>query len=151
MLLVPALILICLNIAVAPELSAKVDAKRESVQISRGETEPKIEKRIMTITAYTKNDPGMDGRGITKNGELVKEGRTIAADESIPFGTEIYIPALGKTYTVTDRGGDIKGNRLDLFMESREAAFEFGAQELDVLIIYTSGGGEYINEHRTSD
>ena len=91
---------------------------------------------MMKITAYTKNDKGMNGKGITANGEHVIEGRTIAADASIPFGTEIYIPALGKTYTVTDRGGAIHGNRLDLYIEHRKDAMKFGVQELEVLIKY---------------
>jgi 3D (Asp-Asp-Asp) domain-containing protein len=88
----------------------------------------------MTVTAYTAHDAGMDGRGITASGEKVQEGRTIAADKGIPFGTQIYIPALDHTYAVTDRGGAIKGNRLDLYMESRKDALRFGVQELKVLV-----------------
>lgn len=88
----------------------------------------------MLVTAYTAHDKGMDGRGITASGERVQEGRTIATDPSIPFGTDIYIPALGKYYTATDRGGAIRGNRLDLYMEKREDALKFGVQELEVFI-----------------
>lgn len=88
----------------------------------------------MVITAYTKSDRGMNGKGITANGERVQEGLTIAADPSVPFGTQIYIPKLANTYTVTDRGGAIKGNRLDLYMESRSDAMEFGVWELEVWI-----------------
>lgn len=108
------------------------DTKKE---ISRGNT-PKIERRVMVITAYTNCDPGMDGRGITANGEKTVEGRTIAAPPEIPFGTQIYVPELGKTFTVTDRGGAIRGNRLDVFMESREEALQFGKQTLEVVIRY---------------
>ena len=104
-------------------------------QVSRGEP-AQIERRVMKITAYTARDKGMNGKGITANGEKALEGRTIAADSSIPFGTEIYIPALGKAYTVTDRGGAIYGDRLDLFMEKRKDALKFGVQELEVLIKY---------------
>jgi 3D (Asp-Asp-Asp) domain-containing protein len=88
----------------------------------------------MRVTAYTSHDKGMDGRGITASGERVQEGVTIAAPPEIPFGAQIYIPELGRTYTVTDRGGAIKGNRLDLFMEDRKKALEFGVQELEVFI-----------------
>lgn len=103
-------------------------------QISRGVPAPRTERRVMKITAYTKNDKGMNGRGVTTNGERVQEDRTIAADQSIPFGTEIYIPALDHTYIVTDRGGAIKGNRLDLYMERYDDAMEFGVQELEVWV-----------------
>lgn len=96
--------------------------------------EPVVDRRVMRITAYTSNDFSMNGKGITANGERVLEGRTIAASECIPFGTEIFIPALGETYIVTDRGGAIKGNRLDLYMESYGDAMVFGVRDLEVII-----------------
>lgn len=102
--------------------------------MSRSEPVEKVERRIMRVTAYTSRDRGMNGKGITANGEKAVEGRTIAADSSIPFGTQIYIPELGKTYTVVDRGGAIKGDRLDLYMESRKDAMEFGVRYLEVVI-----------------
>ena len=94
----------------------------------------RVERRIMRVTAYTSRDRGMNGLGITANGEKAVEGRTIAADKSIPFGAEIYIPKLGKMYTVTDRGNAIRGDKLDLYMESRKEAMEFGVQYLEVYI-----------------
>ena len=103
-------------------------------QVSRGEPVATVERRIMRITAYTAHDKGMNGRGVTASGELAREGTTIAADISIPFGSQIYIPKYGNTYTVTDRGGVIQGDRLDLYMESREDALEFGVQYLEVWI-----------------
>lgn len=87
----------------------------------------------MVLTAYTKDDEGMDGLGITASGKRVEEGVTIAAPPGIPFGTKLYIPALNHTYTVTDRGGDIKGNRLDLYISDKERALAFGTQTLDVV------------------
>ncbi|MCO1599862.1 3D domain-containing protein [Desulfosporosinus nitroreducens] len=102
-------------------------------QVSRSSQQ--IERRAMTITAYTKDDEGMNGRGITTSGERVRQGLTIAAPERIPFGTEIHIPVLG-TFVVSDRGGAIKGNRLDLYMERREDALRFGVQRLEVFIKY---------------
>jgi rare lipoprotein A len=71
------------------------------------------------------------------------EGRTIAADSSIPFGTQIYIPELGKTFTVTDRGGAIKGDRLDMYMEDPADALKFGDRELEVRIKYLGKIAEY--------
>ena len=111
--------------------------------ISRGETAPTLERRVMRVTAYTASDAGMNGRGITASGEPAVEGLTIAADPSIPLGSRIYIPKLGKTYTVTDRGGAIRGNRLDLYMVSRKKALKFGVQTLAVYI--EKRGGNQIN------
>ena len=96
--------------------------------------EPVEDRRVMRISAYTANDAGMNGLGITANGECVVEGRTIAAAANIPFGTKIHIPELGQTYTVTDRGGAISRGRLDLYMDKRSDAIRFGVQELEVII-----------------
>lgn len=90
----------------------------------------------MVCTAYTPNDAGMDGKGITASGVKAVEGVTVAVDPSIPYGTQIYIPALDKLLTVQDRGGAIKGNRLDLYMEDRNKALDFGVQYLEIIIRY---------------
>lgn len=119
---------------VMPERMQEVSVPVTS--ISRSAPAPKVERRVMKVTAYTAKDKGMDGLRITANGEKVQEGRTIAADHSIPFGTQIFIPALGKTFVVTDRGGAIHGDRLDLYVESQKDAMKFGVQELEVLIRY---------------
>lgn len=76
----------------------------------------------------------MDGLGITTSGKHVVEGVTIAAPPSIPFGTKLYIPSLNHTYTVTDRGGAIQGNRLDLYIADKDRAIAFGKQTLEVII-----------------
>lgn len=138
--------LAALYIAISPSLvmaPGYMDIKPEvisapvvqsQVSISRGTPEPVMERRVMRVTAYTANDEGMDGLGITASGERVQEGRTIAADPSIPFGTEVYIPSLGGSYIVEDRGGAIRGDRLDLYIEDLGHALEFGVQELEVWI-----------------
>ncbi len=60
----------------------------------------------------------MDGRGITKTSTTVEAGRTIAVDpDIIPLGTRVYIEGLG--YRVAeDTGGAIKGNRIDIYVDS---------------------------------
>jgi len=107
-----------------------------SSQVSRGEPAQKIERRVMRVSAYTLSDKGMNGKGLTASGEKVLAGRTVAADSSLPFGTQIYIPELGKTFTVTDRGRGIKVDQLDVYMESLKDALKFGTRELEVQIKY---------------
>lgn len=61
----------------------------------------------------------------TASGTTATAGRTIAADTSVlPFGTQVVID--GQVYTVEDRGGAIKGNRIDVFFNSHQEAIEFG-------------------------
>lgn len=67
----------------------------------------------------------------TSSGTIPEEGRTIAADWSVlPEGSEVIFD--GHPYIVEDTGGAIKGNRIDVYFESHEAALEFGVQEVDV-------------------
>ncbi|RLF48212.1 MAG: peptidoglycan-binding protein, partial [Thermoplasmata archaeon] len=51
----------------------------------------------------------------------------------IPFGTMIEIPGYG-TVPVLDRGGAIKGDRLDVFFPTEKQALQWGVKYLDVKI-----------------
>jgi len=74
--------------------------------------------------------------GITASGTLAQEGQTVAADWDIfPQGTKLYISGIGYR-TVEDKGGVIKGNRLDIYMDSHQAALEGGRHMADVIILY---------------
>ena len=102
----------------------------------------KEEKRLLftgEISAYTAGvestgkSPGHPAYGITASGEMVRDG-IVAADTSIlPFGTRIHIEGLG-VFVVKDTGGYIKGNRIDVYMESYSAAIKFGRQERKVYV-----------------
>lgn len=72
--------------------------------------------------------------GITASGEKAVEGVTVAMDKSIPFGTKIYIYGVGERI-VQDRGGAIKGNRIDLYFDSHQEALNFGRQTKEVTIL----------------
>lgn len=68
--------------------------------------------------------------GITATGTVATEGRTVAVDpEVIPYGSKIavYYPdgRIGH-YIAEDCGGAIKGNRLDVYIDSHEAALAAG-------------------------
>ena len=71
---------------------------------------------------------------ITASGVKAIEGITVATDKSIPFGTKIYIDGLGERI-VQDRGGAIKGNRIDLYFDSHQEALNFGRQTKEVMIL----------------
>lgn len=67
----------------------------------------------------------------TTSGTVAEAGRTIAADwDVLPEGTVVVIK--GHPYTVEDTGGAIKGNRIDIFYDSHEAALEWGVREVEV-------------------
>lgn len=69
----------------------------------------------------------------TANMSVAKQGVTVAADTSVlPFGTVILID--GHEYIVQDRGGAIKGNRIDVYFDSHEEALQFGVQYKEIFM-----------------
>lgn len=98
---------------------------------------------LYTVTAYCscriccgQYSPEVTGRvSHTATGTVPEEGRTIAVDPSmIPYGTSVYIDGYG-TYIAEDCGGAIRGNRIDMYFESHEAALQFGVRRLYVTIV----------------
>lgn len=95
-----------------------------------------------TITAYCACDkccgkaPGHPDYGVTATGTRATEGRTIAVDPGvIELGSTVYfegVDALVRGYVAEDTGGAIKGNRIDVFFDSHDAALEWGVRELEV-------------------
>lgn len=70
--------------------------------------------------------------GRTASGTRATAGRTIAAPSTFAFGTKLLIK--GKEYVVEDRGGAIKGNRIDIYMTSHSAAMAWGVKYLPVQV-----------------
>lgn len=86
-------------------------------------------------TGYTSNliCCGKDD-GITASGRKATWG-TIAMDKKYKFGTKVYIPFFQKTFTVWDRGGLIKGNKVDIWFPTYEQALKFGVKKLIAYIL----------------
>lgn len=92
-----------------------------------------------SVTAYCPCYQCTGNNTRTASGTMPREYRTMAASKNLPFGTVLYVPALSGTpsngwYIVEDRGGSIKGNRLDLYMESHSQALQFGRQTMEVYV-----------------
>ena len=71
--------------------------------------------------------------GITASGKKATAGRTIAAPSNFAFGTKLKIG--DNVYVVEDRGGAIKGNRIDIFMDSHSAALQWGSRYMTVEVV----------------
>ncbi|MDP4155566.1 MAG: 3D domain-containing protein, partial [Bacillota bacterium] len=87
-------------------------------------------------TAYTASCDGCSG--VTATGINIKENpneKVIAVDPSvIPLGSKVYVEGVGEA-TAADTGGAIKGNRIDVFIPSEQAAINFGVKQLKVTIL----------------
>lgn len=93
------------------------------------------EKFIINASAYTAAaDECGKSDGITSSGLKVEEKRTLACPPSYPFGTKISIEGVG-VLRCEDRGGAIKGNHFDIYMETKGEAFAFGRRNLVAEIV----------------
>lgn len=71
--------------------------------------------------------------GITAMGTRAAAGRTVAASSQFAFGTKLNIN--GHIYTVEDRGGAIKGNKIDVYMNTHAEALAWGVKYLTVNVV----------------
>jgi len=93
----------------------------------------------------TGKNPGHPEYGVTYSGMKVKRNKnslsTIAADPLVfPMGTVLYIPGYGYG-VVADTGGAIKGNKIDLYFETKDQVYkEWGKKTLNVFVVKQGGG-----------
>lgn len=126
--------------AVPPQNREAQPTGEDTAIVEIAETKPKTQ--IYEATFYT---AGCDGcTGITASGVDVRNTthykgyRVIAADRSVPFGTIMRITLEDGTVfdgIVADRGGAIRGNRLDILVDTRARAYELGRQQVRVEIL----------------
>ncbi len=95
---------------------------------------------LMEVTAYCPCQKccGKGAHGVTASGHPISynNGQFVAADTSIlPFGTQLVIPGYASApVKVIDRGGAIKGNKLDVFFPTHEQARAWGRQWVEVIV-----------------
>ena len=111
------------------------------IKVSPEQIKPELVKEekinnhiIMKASAYTKSKEEGTHKGITKSGVQVSRGIVSVDTRIIPLGTKLYIEGYGYA-TALDTGGAIKNDRIDLYMDTKKEAFEFGRQEVRVWII----------------
>lgn len=98
------------------------------------ETAEKYTEMTVTATAYCACEKCCGkSDGITATGTKATAGRTIAVDPKvIPYGSEVIIN--GNVYIAEDTGGAIKGNKVDIYFNSHDAARKFGVQKMTAFI-----------------
>lgn len=110
------------------KIIARWSAKQKAANLPKG-------KFTINASAYTAAaDECGKSDGITASGVKVKAKRTLACPPIYPFGTKIKIEGYG-TYVCEDRGGAIKGNHVDIYMQTKKEAFAFGRRNLQAEIV----------------
>ncbi len=133
--------------ATQPRTAAEPDADSE-VTIFNGRPVRAVRTITMRVTAYSPDERscGDSADNITASGYSVwtNGGKLVAADSRVlPLGSLVSIPGYdgGAVVPVLDRGGAIKGNRLDVLFPSHEQARRWGVRDLKVTI-YEYADGE---------
>jgi len=96
---------------------------------------------MMRVTAYSPHEascyPFADGQTATLHSVSTNGGFLVAADTDVlPFGSMLSVPGYnrGRVVPVLDRGGAIRGNRLDVLFPTHEAALAWGVRDLAVVV-----------------
>lgn len=116
------------------ELVAKEDAEIAALRAaSRG-------RSVGTFKCYAYSND-CDPSGITASGTRPTTGKTIAADWSVlPRGTRVRIGNDDTIYVVEDKGGNIKGKTIDIFMHDDSETYAHGVRYREVFIVDGSAG-----------
>ncbi|MFC7060368.1 LysM peptidoglycan-binding domain-containing protein [Halobacillus seohaensis] len=123
--------------AAAEEAASAEQTSTSENSSSKQSTSNDVIKEInVEATAYTANCNGCSG--VTATGiDLNKNPnqKVIAVDPNvIPLGSKVYVEGYG-TAIAGDTGGAINGNKIDLYMQSRGDALNFGRQSVNVQVL----------------
>ena len=111
------------------EVKLEYNDTRRASQLNKNINLNGATKMNVNATAYF-------GDEITSTGVKPIVGRTIAVDPRIiPYGSKVYIPAFDKVFVAEDCGSAIKGNRIDIFMNSYNECMEWGYRGITIYIL----------------
>lgn len=119
----------------AKQPAQKAPAKQAQPQAQQTGN-PQGKQITVQSTAYTADCAGCSG--VTATGINLKSNRNakvIAVDPSvIPLGSKVYVPGYG-TAIAADTGGAIQGNRIDVHVPSKSAAYSWGRKSVTVTVV----------------
>ena len=119
------------KVAKKKELSRKVIEKPVNKVVANGtqiEYNGKLYSRKLVVKAYS-----YTGGGTTASGTRARVGE-IAVDPSvIPLGTNVYIEGVGAR-RAEDTGGNIKGNTIDIYMNTLAECRQWGVRYVTIYI-----------------
>ena len=86
--------------------------------------------KTLNVKAYA-----YTGGGITATGTKARYGTLAVDPKVIPYGTKVYIKELDKVFTAEDCGGGIKGNKIDIYMNTKEECINWGVRNITLYIL----------------
>ncbi|WP_271004908.1 LysM peptidoglycan-binding and 3D domain-containing protein [Listeria seeligeri] len=116
--------------------AAKTTQKSSAASSSQSSpSQGNVSKEVtVTATAYSKEEPGM-GHMTASGIDLNDNPRVIAVDPSvIPLGSRVYVEGYGEAIAA-DTGGAIKGNKIDVHLNSVQECYNWGVKQVKVQIL----------------
>ncbi|CAN5612968.1 hypothetical protein BH24ACI3_BH24ACI3_01480 [soil metagenome] len=123
-----------------------VNKDADKAENKPADTQKEDDKKLVTKTTSSKAIGVSKGkfvatayclRGRTANGSLVRKGIIAADPRVLRLGSQVNVGggAYSGNYTVTDTGGKIKGNRIDIWMASCAEARRFGRRTVTINLL----------------
>jgi len=133
------------SILVEPVPQVTERGTNDTISTSRGDTRF-TETMVLEATAYdlsfasTGKRPGDRAYGITASGTRARPGTVAVDPRVIPLGTKLYVESLDGTKDygfaiAEDKGGAIKGMKIDLFFNTATEVRNFGRRNVKVYIL----------------
>ena len=133
------------NLAKNDELLNQVKGQRQNVQKTLADIRARIAEIQpegvvlagewqMVATAYYSGGGGLNGDGVTATGLRARKGIVAVDPRVIPLGTKVFIEGYGVALAA-DTGGWIKGNRIDLCLETLEECYRYGRRKIYVYLV----------------
>lgn len=128
------------QVSLKKEQQAKeVQLARQVKPLQRSSGSVSNETVQVVATSYTADCRGCTG--ITATGLDIRTSykKIIAVDPKvIPLGTQVELFHNGQSlgqYTAADKGGAIKGNKIDILMPSKQEAYKWGRRTIELKIV----------------
>ena len=131
LILALALTLLTATTAEAPEVPEWEQHIKHRVPAAAEERDSVATSMVFRATAYSWECG--TGDNLTASMTPVRPGVVAVDPKVIPLGSQVEIN--GQVYWAEDTGSAIVGNRIDIFMESREEALSWGRQYVTAKII----------------
>jgi 3D (Asp-Asp-Asp) domain-containing protein len=125
-----------MNPSAYPDKNTGKNLKNTSIQASIISIPSNSLKQKVTVTAYSSTPDQTDNTPfITAMGSTVRDG--IVACNFLKFGTKIRLPEIygDKIFVVEDRMAIYNSHKVDVWMETRAEALQFGVKHLTVEIL----------------
>ena len=134
----PVAEIIAVGTGSAPAVSEKPVIADGRITLPTGEVLTYTRTDTVRATAYTHTDRGCDT--VTATGTRVHRGTAAVDPRFIPYGTRMFIVSSDGSYVygiaaAEDCGGDIKGDRMDLYLPTHAQCTAFGRRVCTVYFL----------------